>query len=403
MSNCDQNCESVANLNDYAANLIEYSKRIDAWLNGPQDAVVDIGGVPTPTLRNLVMALKFLTIERWVQEGGGIGIDQDGKMYVDFSLMPTDKFEALLQQIRVPIWLTGDTIFYVNNSHPNASDSLDNSNRGRTPDLPFKTIQAAINHVTNNFNMINFSAYIRIAAGSYNENLTLGEFSRTTGSIIIETYPGHEGQVNINMSGGSGLNCSGGLYYVNNLNLSMRPIYTDAVNPGYPSLIVNRGGDLRLRALQITMTDMSGISSNANATIHVISNYANKITLASSLSGERQMSLKFAKPANKTMNVFVCQYNSSIDFGASNVSQAAATINCEGTASVFLFLENSSFTRIIGALYSGIFNVPSGKSVTGKRYTITNGGKCITHGGGENFFPGSIQGTVQSDTYSFFS
>ena len=53
----------------------------------------------------------------------GITINGAGEIAVDFSQMPTDKFEDLLKSIRVPIWLTANKSFYVNGE--TGSDTLD--------------------------------------------------------------------------------------------------------------------------------------------------------------------------------------------------------------------------------------------------------------------------------------
>ncbi|OUO51676.1 hypothetical protein B5F76_09330, partial [Desulfovibrio sp. An276] len=52
--------------------------------------------------------------EACIQDGGGLSVDEDGKLFVDFDSMPTDKFEAMLKSIRVPIWLAANKAFYVN-------------------------------------------------------------------------------------------------------------------------------------------------------------------------------------------------------------------------------------------------------------------------------------------------
>lgn len=397
MSNCEQNCEAVSNLNEYAANLIEYSKRIDSWLNGPQDAMVDVGGVPTPTLRNLVMALKFLSIEKFVQSGGGLSIDDDGKMYLDFSTMPKEKYEIILKQIRVPIWLSGNTVFYVNKSHPDASDSLEESGRGLSPDLPFKTIQAAINYVVNNYNMINFTALIKIAAGTYNENLSLGEFSRTTGNVVLTTYPGHEGQVNIVLSGITGINCQGGSYYLDNLNLTMNPLFGGS-NFVLSTLAYVTGGELFLRACNCTLTNFSGITGSSYEIIMLAAIGSGTLSINPSLSGERQMSLQLAKPANFRSGFFYANTGAHINVNNSNISQAAATIQCSGSCSEFLRLNNGHFALTGTANYYTKFV----GNVTGKRYTLANGSTCNTNMG-ETYLPGNADGDVQTSTYCWYN
>lgn len=398
MSNCEQNCEAVANLNEYAANLIEYSKLINAWLNGPQDGVVDIGGVPTPTLRNLVMALKFLTINPFVQDGGGIGIDADGKMFVDFSLMPTDKFENLLKQIRVPIWLSANTTFYVNNSHPNASDSLENSNRGKTPDLPFMTIQAAITYVVNNYNMVNFVAIIRVAAGTYNENLSLGEFSHTTGNVQITSYEGEYNQAVINTSGLIGINCTGGPYIISNLNIKYHPVHDNTIFNALSSFYVQIKGELNIRSCKLEMTDYTGIGQNASYELRMLNITGGKLTFLPSLAGESRISLTFDKTAKPTYVIFGEQ-NAQIATSTSVLNQSAATIDCSGNCSSFLALANSNCTRIGGNISMNFNDL----GVTGRKYNLTYGSKCITYGYGQDWLPGNEAGTVDSSTYSFYS
>lgn len=51
------------------------------------------------------------------------------EFHVDFSQMPTDKFEALMKSLRLPVWITRNINFYVDKSHANASDTL-NAERG---------------------------------------------------------------------------------------------------------------------------------------------------------------------------------------------------------------------------------------------------------------------------------
>lgn len=398
MSNCEQNCEAVANLNEYAANLIGYSKLINAWLNGPQDGVVDIGGVPTPTLRNLVMALKFLTINPFVQDGGGIGIDADGKMFVDFSLMPTDKFEKLLQQIRVPIWLSANTTFYVNNSHPNASDSLENPNRGKTPDLPFMTIQAAVTYVVNNYNMVNFVAIIRVAAGTYNENLSLGEFSHTTGSVHITSYEGEYNQATINTSGLIGINCTGGPYLISNLKIKYRPVYDNPIFNTLSLCFIQLKGELNIRSCKFEMTDYTGLGQNSNYDLRMFNTSGGKLNFTPSLAGESRTSLTFDKTA-KSMYVIFGEQNAQISTSTSAINQSVATIDCSGNCSYFLGLSNSSCTRI-GQNFSMNFN---DLGVTGKKYYLTNGSKCITYGYGQDWLPGNEAGIVESSTYCFYN
>ena len=67
-------------------------------------------------------------LEGIIADGGGLGFDKSGKLYVDFSSRPTEKFEAMLKSIRVPIWLTKNLTVYVATT---GSDRLDEGRGSR--------------------------------------------------------------------------------------------------------------------------------------------------------------------------------------------------------------------------------------------------------------------------------
>ena len=67
-----------------------------------------------------------------VKQGSGLVMDDTGELYFDPSQMPTDQFEALLKSIRVPLWLSKNTTWYVDSE--NGSDTND----GSTPPRPLR-------------------------------------------------------------------------------------------------------------------------------------------------------------------------------------------------------------------------------------------------------------------------
>ena len=121
---------------------------------------VDFSLVPDDQMQAIVLAM--------VQTGGGLAVDKTGKLYVDFASMPTDKFEAMLKSIRVPIWLTKNKNFYVNGA--SGSDTLD-AGRGESTGKPFKTIQACVDYVCENYNIGPYNMVINVSAGTYIENI----------------------------------------------------------------------------------------------------------------------------------------------------------------------------------------------------------------------------------------
>ena len=160
----------------------------------------------------------YVALDALIRQGGGLAVGSDKRIYVDFSLMPTDAFEELLKSIRVPIWLTKNKSFYVNGAA--GSDTLD-AGRGESVGKPFKTIQACIDYVTSNYNLNSYSIGIRIFPGIYEEKLKLGDFSRTTGYISLIDHEGNYG-VTISQDNATTISASGGLWYLRGLVLKIR-------------------------------------------------------------------------------------------------------------------------------------------------------------------------------------
>lgn len=225
---CNNNCEAVAGLQEKAANLGAYSDLINAWLNGPASGTVDIAGVNTPTLLKLVtdfrtkinqmpqsilqqsggiaidengkLYINFATmpdsilyglLQKIVLEDGGLAFNDSGKMYVDFDSMPTNKFDSILETfrkgLRLPKWLIANKNFYVDKNHVNASNELDEG-RGESANKPFKNIQACVNYIAENYNLASYNATILIANGDYTEQgrINLPAYTTNTGRIYIK-------------------------------------------------------------------------------------------------------------------------------------------------------------------------------------------------------------------------
>ena len=151
--------------------LLDKLFQAEKWLLKP--GLVPIDDVTIKRNQTVV----YVALDALIRQGGGLAVGQDKRIYVDFSLMPTDAFEELLKSIRVPIWVEGSKSFYVN--QVTGSDTLD-AGRGESVGKPFKTIQACLDYVTSNYNLNSHNIGIRIYPGVYDEQLELGEFSRTT-------------------------------------------------------------------------------------------------------------------------------------------------------------------------------------------------------------------------------
>lgn len=363
---------------------------------GATDGKVYLDFSQMPTANRLTL------VNQIIQSGGGLAVDSNGQIYVDFSKMPTDKFEALLKSIRVPIWLAGNTNFYVDQNHAAATDNLE-LNPG-TLNKPFKTVQACVDYVTGNYNMTSFQANINIAAGTYNENLTLGAFSRTSGSVWLFPYPYPDaiGQVKIKMSGITGIRALGGPYYLVGLDLNMKPIYSDTFIRSFPGLCsLPVGSEIYFRACAFDMSDLSGLSPGARVYMRLLFGLGGHCCILPSVSDERKMSFKYAKFEDKIMNIFHGELGTIFDLYATNLGTSYADYLCEGSATSFVYLSNSSLNRFGSAEYKATFSVPNGKTATGKKYAIEDGARCLILDAGQDYFPGTEAGTVDSDTYAF--
>jgi hypothetical protein len=138
-----------------AANALASENLAYKWANNPVDTIVKNGKYSAYHWAQKGRDWYFGQVP--VQNGGGLALDGSGDIYVDFSLMPTDKFQALLQSLRLPIWLIANKTWYI---RPDGNDNNDGS--ANTAAKAFRTIQAALNYISANtsvpsFNQINLT------------------------------------------------------------------------------------------------------------------------------------------------------------------------------------------------------------------------------------------------------
>ena len=338
----------------------------------------------------------YVALDALIRQGGGLAVGQDKRIYVDFSLMPTDAFEDLLKSIRVPVWLTGNKNFYVNGEV--GSDTLD-SGRGESKEKPFKTIQACVDYVSANYNVQGYTATIRIAAGTYTESLKLGNFSRTTGSIRL-CCDGDARSVTI-ASQDSVFSVTDGNWIVEGLNLTLSvAAANDGVSRFYACAGVN-GGKLSIRGCASTATFTGDAPTSGSATIRVFS---------SRITGEVELvptsvqnEIIYHRGAATALIVFYCESGGRITFLGTNNSGYASNISAYGECGIFAYSGDASISRNTGYTYQSSFSVPSSQTATGKRYQVTNRGFIGTGGAGPDFFPGDQAGTADASTYSVYN
>lgn len=454
MSDCNNNCEAVAGLNEAAANIVQYRNLINSWLNGAANATVNVAGVNTPTLLKLVTDLRtrinqmpqsilqqnggiaidengklyinFATmpdsilyglLQKIVLEDGGLAFNNQGKMYVDFASMPTGKFDEILETfrkgLRLPKYLNGNTNFYVNKSHANAGDSLEDEERG-TESLPFATIRAAVNNIMNNYNIGPYTANIIVSDDLYEETVILGDYNRSTGRVLIKPANMASGYVRMKtlFSGYAArpIHCSGGVWDVYYLKLDDTHSYTgddylaSAPYISYYGAYVS-GGSLSLYAPELKAT-LSGVA-NVEKRVGVF--YADGGSLAIRPDDTRpaKVILNYSVTGTEVTgrSVFTStNANTNMILGYSRTASAEGKkLYISGAFDVVMVIRNKgTFTTESSTNLNLVPVVLSGGSVSGKRYQLNTGGTCYTGGRGPDFFPGDVAGTVDASTFCWY-
>lgn len=355
---------------------------------------VDFSEMPEEQLQQVVVAM--------VQSGGGISVDDDGKLFVDFESMPTDKFENMLKQIKVPIWLTQNTNFYVNGT--TGSDTLD-VGRGLSADKPFKTIQACVNYICDTYNLSRYNAYINVSAGTYEEGgLECKDFTASGGQIVIKSADDETPATIYQKLSSQSENTycvritSLQRYVFQDLKFKLEINYSNPTTNQYPSLFAVSGG-----AASITNCDFE-----LNMIIDDISN-TNFRLIASTGGGTltiNNFNLTYdLKNFALTTHIIFIERDASVLISASNVSQESITStitdNTQSLQSTVntVYINNGSLTFNGGSTYRGLIQ----GDITARRYYVVNGGKLMTGGSGTEYLPGDKAGYVQTSTYSFYS
>lgn len=347
------------------------------------------GGLTTDEDGKLVLDFSQLTptqkedlISQIVQEGGGLSVDENGQIYVDFDSMPTDKFEAMLKSIRVPIWLTANKNFYVNQA--TGSDTLD-AGRGESESKPFKTIQAAVNYIADNYNLSNYYATIRVAANYNNTSeIVLKSYSTVGGSIIISGPDQDDlsktviGRVRLEKS------C---IYVLRNLTVKV------GSGSSYAAGVWVQAGRLDLQNALVDMSD-SVVSNGSLYAIAAESSGLVRIYSTNSLEVKSGCTIKVG-PAMMGTTKALLSANSggNIHFTADILVDGSADLTYSVTAMNLGIIRRTLSTFINpGRLPTFTAN----GTITGSRYRAAGNGIIATNSGGSEFFPGSTEGVTST-------
>lgn len=363
-------------------------------INSSGVIAVDFDAMPPEQMEQVVLSM--------VQEGGGISVDSDGQLYVDFASMPTDKFEAMLKSIRVPIWLTRTTQFFVNDA--TGSDELDEG-RGLTSGKPFKTIQKCVNFIADNYNLSTFNVLINIADGTYNESVTLPSYTSSTGNIVLRASNPY--MVTISAVDESCLSAyKEATYYVQYINFKLTiNAQTEGTRHGISMIYVD-SATIKFTGFNCETTYNGDFRNGLvyNATFSAI-NYGN----IEFYPGTKPYSAAYNNSANPcqvyanwlqrfSQVIFHATYDASV---AVNLLFSVSGVLGSSTA-YGIFMRCSGSSKFINQVYSYTTSF-SGTLSNCRRYLIESGSSCETNGQGADFFPGDQNGSIDSATYAWYN
>ncbi|MDL2315662.1 hypothetical protein LJC59_01070 [Desulfovibrio sp. OttesenSCG-928-A18] len=388
--------EVIVSLKESGAILIANADKLSVFVNGGENQLVNLGGVMTPVLRNLARQMLEVYIRLAsrvrlgvvrigdgldideagllslaVQTGTGLVFDENGALAIDFSQMPTDKFEEMLKSIHVPIWLSKSTDWYVDMANGvDDSQNRDGLSWGRA----FKTAQYALEYVASNFNLGKYAARINLSGGIYGP-INLPKHSNTTGAISI--IGSGKGDTVLERIGGSvvGSMPSAGSFSMSDLTLRM---LASGSQSQHTTMFLNPGVALSVK--------------NVSCQFYGSQDY---VTGTKSLCRIAGGSLTINGGCDFLAQADGNQWAGSIlHMNDGGVIWLGSDTEMNGITDVTLRgLSGSSFNR------NATMPIISG-TVTGKRYQLNEGASARTIGGGPQFFPGTIDGTASTVQYS---
>ena len=324
----------------------------------------------------------------------GITINEAGEIAVDFSEMPTDKFEEMLKSIRVPIWLSASTNFFVNGQTGN------DSNDGLSAGKAFKTIQACYNNIADNYNLSSYIARIRIADGTYQEELNLGSYNSTTGGIIIIGNESDKSKVIIETRE-STTNALITTRHVNGKSINIQfvtlNLYSEGIDPGTRT-------DLDIVNAMSGITNLQDVTLNFHASDNDVVSYSflyiGSSAEVSLIPGNIDFNMINEGGDSWTGNREFAYVAGRLTLGNADASSPSLnTITVSGDYSRFVDVNSGQIYRN----QSRPARFATSGTVTGIRYYVRNNGGIATNGGGPEFFPGDTEGVLQASTYSWYS
>ena len=211
--------------------------------------IVASGGKLHSDPTNATAAQKKAINQALADPNSGLVVDNStGKLKVDFSQMPTDKFEELLASLDMLIPLRANLDLYV------GLNGADDQSDGRgTQSKPFRTIQYAVNYVAGKYNIGTYRVRIFVLDGDYGTSvINLPSYAASTGYVLIQSYSGNKSSVRV---GALKIAHAGSTYNIRHLTATH-----PSISAGIAGVFeAQNGGRLELRDV---VADQSGIANS---------------------------------------------------------------------------------------------------------------------------------------------
>ena len=334
----------------------------------------------------------------------GLKFNSNGTIAVDFSQMPTDKFEALVKGLKMLIPLSSNLQVHVNNTHANKGDSIVDG-RG-TENKPFNTIQAAVNFLVSNYSIGRYNPSIVVHPGTYDETVSLPDYSTGGGTITVKAFdPTNKPIIQKNNTGSYRLvSCTGSTWNFKYFKLINHPSDTNQ-SPNaaylYPGVAgAYSGGVLNISGCECEMTCNAANSSRLY--VEMFSAESDGV-ISFNIDSTYATTLKYSKGSNTDVNTFLVINvdGGNIRLTGTNEASDKWEILCEGDCDTFIFAHHTS---LVGPRGSGLkhakFVTAPNKTCTGKKHAAATGSGINNNSGDD--YPGDVTGTEESATYSWY-
>ena len=281
----------------------------------------------------------------------GLTIDEQGALDVDFSQLPADRFKELLQSLHVPMPLSADMDFFIRQDGSDSNTGLTDS-----PEGAWRTIQHAVNYVSENYDLRSFRAIVHLGAGSWSErSLCVPAMKASTGKLTI-----------------LGCGVSSSILLTQNYDLYFS-FGADIIFDNVHFVCSGGGGDGRLLV--------------QNSHVHLKKClFTGDITSGNPLTCSAGGYISIAEGCEVSVNA------SSAMAVADGRIVIKGDMNISGTytRSVVFAMASGKILR-----YSGTLPVITG-SATGVRYSCNSNAFIDSQGGGPNYFPGTSPGVTST-------